>query len=140
MSTKQVVLRSGLDEAQLERLAIFNEELGENVQVFGKIIRFGYGSFHPSDPTMTNNRELLEKEVGDILIAIEMMVRAGDLNRNRIFKHMGTKVDKLRQFICVEENLKYIPNNIPKVQDEIVPGEVIDYPDDPQWDRFGLLE
>lgn len=112
MSKEFVVLRNGLTEAQLERLAIFSEELGENIQVFGKIMRFGYSSCNPFDIMKITNRTLLENEVGDILLAIEMMVRAGDLDRELILQRMADKSEKIRHFIKIKENLEYIPDGI----------------------------
>ena len=61
-----------LTPAEAERLAMLAEEAGEIVQVVGKILRHGYESYHPDNPHSTN-RDLLAKEVTDILAVIELM-------------------------------------------------------------------
>ncbi|TCT41178.1 hypothetical protein [Martelella mediterranea] len=67
-----------LSPAEAERLAMLAEEAGEIVQAVGKILRHGYESFHPSDPT-TPNRVLLSNEVGDLSAVYTMMLANGDL-------------------------------------------------------------
>lgn len=61
-----------LTPAEAERLAMLAEECGELVQVVGKILRHGYESYHPENPTETN-RDLLANEVCDLLAVIQMM-------------------------------------------------------------------
>jgi len=61
-----------LSPAEAERLAMLAEECGEVIQVVGKILRHGYESHHPADPT-TTNRDLLTKELSDLYAVIEMM-------------------------------------------------------------------
>jgi hypothetical protein len=63
---------NGLSPAEAERLAMLAEEAGEIVQVVGKILRHGYESWHPSDPS-TTNRMLLSKEVADLCGVVTMM-------------------------------------------------------------------
>jgi NTP pyrophosphatase (non-canonical NTP hydrolase) len=71
-----------LDKAETERLAILLEEMGEAQQMIGKVLRHGYESTHPNGgPT---NRRALERELGDVLVAIKMMCRSGDLNEQFI--------------------------------------------------------
>lgn len=96
--------------AQRERFAIYKEELGENVQLLGKQDRFGIESYSPFDPNQVTNKQLLEKEVGDVLIAIGMLVKAGDIDPQAVANHMKNKVHKLKDFIVFDENLDYIPN------------------------------
>lgn len=61
-----------LTPAEAERLAMLAEEAGEIVQVVGKILRHGYENYHPDNPYKAN-RDLLAKEVTDILAVIELM-------------------------------------------------------------------
>ena len=61
-----------LPPAEAERLAMLAEECGEIVQVVGKILRHGYESHHPDNPTYTN-RDLLANEVCDLLAVVQMM-------------------------------------------------------------------
>lgn len=48
------------------------EECGEVIQVVGKILRHGYESYHPNDPT-TTNRDLLTHELSDLHGVVLMM-------------------------------------------------------------------
>ena len=76
---------NGLRPDQAERLFYLLEELGEAQQAIGKVLRHGYMSYDPTiaGPRPTN-REMLERELGDVQRAMHMMTRAGDLNPDRI--------------------------------------------------------
>lgn len=47
------------------------EEAAEVMQVYAKIVRFGYSSYHPEDPNQTTNLELLRNEIRDLQKALE---------------------------------------------------------------------
>lgn len=87
-----------LDGAQLERLSILMEEMGEALQVIGKIQRHGYDSSHPDNP-QTNNRELLEKELGHVLTAIEIMSENADMSESRIFSAGRDKLITIKRWL-----------------------------------------
>jgi NTP pyrophosphatase (non-canonical NTP hydrolase) len=88
-----------LTDAQLERLAILSEELGEAQQAIGKIIRHGYESYNPVvDTGMTNRREL-ERELGDILCAIQMLVRANDMSMAAMEVRRGDKRQSIKKWL-----------------------------------------
>ena len=61
-----------LSAAESERLALLIEECGEVIQAATKVLRHGYESFHPEDPT-TSNRDLLTNELADLFAVYEMM-------------------------------------------------------------------
>ena len=63
-----------LTPAEAERLAMLAEECGEVIQVVGKILRHGYDSHHPDNPKVTN-RQLLGRELTDLLAVAAMMAR-----------------------------------------------------------------
>lgn len=63
-----------LTPAEAERLAMLAEECGEVIQVIGKILRHGYDSFHPADPSVTN-RDLLGRELTDLLTVAASLCR-----------------------------------------------------------------
>lgn len=63
-----------LSPAQAERLAMLAEECGEVIQVIGKILRHGYDSYHPADPTVTN-RVLLGRELTDLYAVAASLCR-----------------------------------------------------------------
>jgi hypothetical protein len=68
-----------LTEAQRERLEMLIEEAGEIVQIGCKVLRHGYESFQPDDVDQTENRELLEHELADLLTVMGEMVRQKDI-------------------------------------------------------------
>jgi len=78
-----------LNPAQAKRLAILAEEMGEAIQVIGKILRHGYESRHPNGG-MTN-RQLLEKELGDVQWAMIFLCEAGDLSKTDIHACVNEK-------------------------------------------------
>jgi len=86
-----------LSPAELERLALLMEEMGEAAQAIGKIIRHGYESRHPDGgPT---NRETLEKELGDVSASLSMMIEAGDLRVAAIARHNDRKRENVQQYL-----------------------------------------
>ena len=84
-----------LSNEQLEALAILAEECGEVIQIVGKILRHGLDSNWHDDPT---NRELLEQEIGDMLLAAGI-VTIKMLNEQSIKDRMDSKPEKLRKFL-----------------------------------------
>ncbi|TAN40779.1 MAG: hypothetical protein EPN22_16915 [Nitrospirae bacterium] len=89
---------NNLSPAEAERLALLLEELGEAQQAIGKILRHGYESYHPLAPSPTN-REMLEREIGDIIFALGFMEDAGDLNRQSICDHKNNKAVNVRKYL-----------------------------------------
>lgn len=85
-----------LTPAEHERLAYLMEECGEVIQIIGKIMRHGYESYDPTDPNnkvvgengrgigktlqVTTNRQLLERELGDVMRAARMLGTSGDVD------------------------------------------------------------
>lgn len=86
-----------LTEAELERLAMLSEECGEVVQIIGKILRHGYDSYHPNDPSV-NNRDLLEKEVGDVEAAIHLLLVPCEIRPIQVAKHKQEKLNNIRKY------------------------------------------
>lgn len=85
----------GLTPAEYERLAILMEEMGEAIQIIGKVLRHGYEGHHPDTP-LTTNRALLEMELGDVRAAIILMMEAKDLNGAKMELHARHKFERLR--------------------------------------------
>lgn len=69
-----------LSEAEIERLALLAEEMGEVQQIIGKILRHGYESYNPVINTGLTNRRELEREIGHVQHAVERMTNARDVN------------------------------------------------------------
>ncbi len=82
-----------LTPAEAERLAMLSEECGEVIQAVGKILRHGYESYHPADPS-TTNRDLLAKELSDLVSVMQMM--DGDFSIIDAKDHDAAIAKKLR--------------------------------------------
>jgi len=88
--------KNDLSNSETERLALLAEEMGEVIQIIGKILRHGYESYNPLVDDAPTNRQELEKELGDVELIIYMLAEARDINRNvvdsrRIFKAEAIK-------------------------------------------------
>jgi len=68
-----------LTPEETERLAILMEEMAESSQVIGKILRHGYASFHPGNPSKTN-MVLLSEEIGHVRFIVGEMCQRGDIS------------------------------------------------------------
>lgn len=95
---------NNLTGAETERLAILNEECAEVQQIISKILRFGYESWHPNDTKQTSNRQLLEKEIGDLQSAIDLMTHVQDVDEDMVQDRMAVKPGKRNGFIKYGEN------------------------------------
>lgn len=88
---------NGLTPAELERLALLMEEMGEAIQAIGKIQRHGYESCHPNGgPT---NRKMLEKEVGHVRAALTLMYNNGDISPEETCRHEAIKRITVKQYL-----------------------------------------
>lgn len=87
-----------LTPAESERLDLLTEELGEVIQIIGKIKRHGYENYHPDDPS-TTNRQLLEKEMGHIEAAMDIMAAQGDIMRAAVVAHCGSKLRRVGKWL-----------------------------------------
>lgn len=88
-----------LSDAELERLAILSEELGEAQQCIGKIIRHGYESYNPVVDTGRTNRRDLEQELGDVVFAIMQMAGNRDVSRAAIERRSDEKREKIKRYL-----------------------------------------
>ncbi len=70
---------NGLTPAEAERLALLIEEAAEVQQIATKILRHGFNSYHPDDPTRKTNRELLQAELTDLAAAQLLMLLSKDV-------------------------------------------------------------
>lgn len=87
--------------AETERLALLLEEMGEAQQAIGKILRHGYESVNPDlpPPAGDTNRANLERELGDVLVAIDMMLDGGDILAWRLEDRKRVKAHRVRQWL-----------------------------------------
>lgn len=68
-----------LTDAESERLEMLIEECSEIIQSSTKILRHGYESYHPKEPT-TNNRQQLQDEVCEAIAILKKMNDSGDVD------------------------------------------------------------
>lgn len=73
-----------LSNGEAERLAMLAEEAAEIIQIVGKILRHGYESHHPKDPSHITNRATLEYEIADLKSVVAAMGNAGDIDLGNI--------------------------------------------------------
>lgn len=92
---------SPVTQAEAERLVFLAEECAEVVQAVTKILRHGWTA---TDPTVTPpksylNRLSLTKELGDLVAAARLMVRAGDLGRDEIEQFAEQKLGAAGRYL-----------------------------------------
>ena len=92
-----------VSEHQAERLTLLIEEAAEVQQAAAKILRFGLDSSNPLDPNSPDNRELLERELGDLMLIALMLSYAGDININVSKEWMQKKVNKLKRYLTKQD-------------------------------------
>ncbi len=86
-----------LTPAEVERLALLAEEMGEAIQAIGKILRHGFALHHPDGgPT---NREMLERECGDVLCLIDFLCIAGDMKHDRVISGRYRKAVTMQPYL-----------------------------------------
>lgn len=95
---------NNLTPAEHERLALLMEECGEVIQIVGKIFRHGYESYHPNDPKKVTNRVLLQKEIGHVNLAVQLMNEKEDLEKARIEYFMKLKNLTIGEFLHHQES------------------------------------
>ncbi len=88
-----------LTPAQLERLALAAEEMGEAIQIIGKILRHGLDSQNPLVENGPTNKELLEKELGDVRCAVRLLCVAGDIDDDVVDYHASEKISSLERWL-----------------------------------------
>ena len=98
-----------LTNPEIERLACLLEECGEVIQVIGKIERHGFEHSHPKYGDRTN-RENLALEVGDLLVAIQMILDSKDIDQDKLDEYRILKSKKINTALRYNkmDSLKYI--------------------------------
>lgn len=86
-----------LTPAEAERLSILAEECAEVIQVIGKIQRHGFDSKHPNGGK--TNRQLLEKELGDVDVAKHLMIESEDVDDDQIGQGFTDKLFNLPPYL-----------------------------------------
>jgi MazG nucleotide pyrophosphohydrolase domain len=98
-----------LTPAQLERLAILSEEMGEAQQAIGKILRHGYDSRNANLDTETeyapDNRADLERELGDVVHAMNLLLDSGDVHSDVIVRRTLFKASTIKPYLHHQEHV-----------------------------------
>jgi hypothetical protein len=99
-----------LTEAEQERLSILAEECAEVIHVVCKILRHGYESTNPratTDPEETN-REMLQREIGDLFHAYDRMRDASDVINAEIEERRRSKPDSILRYLHHQPSVRPI--------------------------------
>jgi len=84
--------------AEREALALLVEELGEAIQVVGKILRHGWDSQNPLT-LGAMNREALAGELGDVLAAITIIAQTGRITQLELAQNQAAKLVRVRRWL-----------------------------------------
>ncbi len=98
-----------LRPAEVERLALLAEECGEVIQIVGKILRHGYESHNPYDADAGTNRQMLEKEIGDLSAAIDLMRWERDIRDNAIHDAASLKLKCVGRWLHHQTHPAIVP-------------------------------
>ncbi len=90
---------TNLTPAQIERLALLMEECAEVQQIIGKILRHGYNSHSPFDEFKLDNRLLLCKELGHLLLAANIMIDKQDVDSQLIRNSCENKSKTINKWL-----------------------------------------
>lgn len=81
-----------------EALGILQEECGEVIVEASKVKRFGLEGQYNDGPT---NQERLEKEVGDVLALVDILVEQGVISKLGLAISIEEKKKKLKQWSTI---------------------------------------
>jgi hypothetical protein len=83
-------------ESERERLYLLIEECSEVQKQACKILRFGYQDVHPT--TFTDNRTILEQEIGDLEAVLDLMCIKDDYSITNVSIAVQKKNEKLKKY------------------------------------------
>ncbi len=89
-----------LTPGQLERLTKLSEECSEVIKTICKIVLHGYESTDPTFQVEGTNREQLEKEIGDINAAVNLLAVRNEVFYAAILDHQDAKIQKYLDGKC----------------------------------------
>ena len=93
---------NALTPAEAERLALLLEEMGEVQQIVGKILCHGYESFDPTKPAPPEgetNREMLSRELGDLVFSISLLFAGKDVNEGQVIDAARAKGLRVHKYL-----------------------------------------
>jgi NTP pyrophosphatase (non-canonical NTP hydrolase) len=83
-----------IEDSKIEALIIMQEECGEVVQSIAKIFRFGMNDVYQE----ISNKERLEKEVGDLLCMVDILIERGVISDSVVNEARHSKREKLESW------------------------------------------
>jgi NTP pyrophosphatase (non-canonical NTP hydrolase) len=86
-----------LTPAEAEALALLTEEGGEVIQAVAKILRHGIDSEHPDSGEL--NKDSLNKEIGDVLAAIDICFVQWVADREVAEHHKQRKLSRVGRYL-----------------------------------------
>lgn len=95
---------NNLTPAELERLSLLSKELGAAVNIIGNILCHGYESCNPLKEDKITNRRLLQKELGHIQNAVNLLVYQGDLSQEEILDSAEEKMMTFGKWLHHQNN------------------------------------
>jgi hypothetical protein len=98
-----------LTPAEAERLSLLLEEMGESLQIIGKIQRHGYESIDPTGRVQGTNRQLLQIELGHVMHAIQRMMHVGDVDAKAIFSAKTSGRINVNRYLHHQEEEAVMP-------------------------------
>lgn len=84
---------------ELEIMALMAGEAAEVVKDIGKTIQHGWDSCDPTKGDSPTNRELIAREVGDLIGVVNYAVNKGWLDMRVIKKYAETKMGKAAKYL-----------------------------------------
>lgn len=88
---------NGLSPPEDERLTLLVEECSEVIKAIAKIQRHGYETCHPDGGA--TNRGSLVREMGDVLMAMQLLCDACDIDERWVIKASKNKRVTVRQYL-----------------------------------------
>lgn len=89
---------------QRERISKFGEEMSEAGQVLGKINLHGWTPTSFENITY-DNRGDLEREIGDILAAIDLMAVGGDIDMKKVQEFREAKRKTITRYMQYQQGI-----------------------------------
>lgn len=88
-----------LTPPEAERLALLAEECAEIIHAVGKILRHGYESTNPDNPDPLSNRNMLTKELGDMIAALWLLLANSDVEQHVVEYYEREKLKRVKQYL-----------------------------------------
>jgi len=93
-------------DPQAERMACLIEEAGEVLQAVGKVQRHGWESQDPTQAgQLPDNRESMERELGNLVAAVLLMARAGDIDPYAVLAAAKAKLETVQEWLHCRTNV-----------------------------------